>query len=506
MLFKPTLIALTLSSLALMGAPTGVMAQENTVGASARASAVVPGRYIVTLRNLPGPLDDTVRNLVGSLGGQLHFIYGTVFQGFTATLPDVAVPILRLNPLVAAIEPDRTVSVVQAAGTQANPTYGLDRINQRKLPLDASYSYTTTASNVTAYVIDTGILATHQDFGGRVKGPGFTAINDGRGSSDCNGHGTHVAGTVGGTTYGVAKGVNLVAVRVLGCDGSGTNSGVIAGVDWVAANAAPGSVANMSLGGGASSAVDTAVTNAVNRGVVMVVAAGNDNSNACNFSPARAAAAITVGATTNTDARANYSNFGSCVDVFAPGSNIPSAWYTSNTATNTISGTSMASPHVAGIAALIRAAQPTLTPAEVATVLKRSATANVVTSAGTGSPNLLAYSLPVDLAPLQTVSVARLAATKANSGNLNWTATVTTTVKNSATGATNVAGATVTGNFNGGAAVTCVTSASGSCAITGSFNRFTTRSVTFTVTGISGQDVQYDASRNSVSSIVVTRP
>ena len=231
-------------------------------------------------------------SLVGSLGGQLHFIYGTVFQGFTATLPDVAVPILRLNPLVAAIEPDRTVSVVQAAGTQANPTYGLDRINQRKLPLDASYSYTTTASNVTAYVIDTGILATHQDFGGRVKVQGFTAINDGRGSSDCNGHGTHVAGTVGGTTYGVAKGVNLVAVRVLGCDGSGTNSGVIAGVDWVAANAPAGSVANMSLGGGASSAVDTAVTNAVNRGVVMVVAAGNDNSNACNFSPARAAAAI----------------------------------------------------------------------------------------------------------------------------------------------------------------------------------------------------------------------
>ncbi len=506
MLFKPTLMALALSSITLMGASPGVMAQERGAVPIARASAALPGRYIVTLRDLPGPLDDTVRGLVGSLGGQLHFLYGTVFQGFAATLPDVAVPILRNHPLVASIEQDRTVSVVQTVGTQANPTYGLDRINQRKLPLDAIYSYTTTASNITAYVIDTGILATHQDFGGRVTGPGFTAINDGRGSSDCNGHGTHVAGTVGGSTYGVAKGVKLVAVRVLGCDGSGTNSGVIAGVDWVAANAPAGSVANMSLGGGASSALDTAVTNAVNRGVVMVVAAGNDSSNACNYSPARAAAAITVGATTSTDARASYSNFGSCVDVFAPGSNIPSAWYTSNTATNTISGTSMASPHVAGIAALVRSAQPNLTPGEVASVITRSATSGVITSVGTGSPNLLAYSLPVELAPTQPVSVARLAATSSRSGSLNWTATVTTTVKNADTGSTSVAGATVTGQFGSNAPVSCVTSSSGSCAVTGSFSRLTTNTVTFTVTGISGPDLAYDASRNATSSITIRRP
>jgi subtilisin family serine protease len=447
-----------------------------------------------------------VRGLVTALGGELHFIYGTVFQGFAASLPDTALPGLRRNPLVASIEPDRTVSVVQTAGTQPNPTYGLDRVDQRNLPLSQGYEYTTTASNVTAYVIDTGILATHQDFGGRVVGPGFTAISDGNGSSDCNGHGTHVAGTVGGTTYGVAKGVKLVAVRVLGCNGSGTNSGVIAGIDWVAANATGPSVANLSLGGGASSAVDTAVANAVNRGVVMVVAAGNDNANACNYSPARAPAAITVGATTSTDARASYSNFGSCVDIFAPGSSITSAWHTSNMATNTISGTSMASPHVAGVVALIRSAQPTLKPAEVATVLTRSATPNKVTSAGTGSPNLLAYSLPVELPPLQPVAVASLARTASNSGTLNWVATVTTTVKNTATNATNVAGATVTGRFGSGTAVSCVTSTSGSCAVSAAFNRFTTASTTFTVTGISGQHVTYDATKNGQNSITVARP
>ncbi len=503
---KPTLPAISLVLLTLMGASTAVHAQENVVGSSARASAVVPGRYIVTLRDLPGPLDATVRGLVTALGGELHFIYGTVFQGFAATLPDVALPGLRRNPLVASIEPDRTVSVVQTAITQPNPTYGLDRVDQRNLPLSQGYEYTTTASNVTAYVIDTGILATHQEFGGRVVGPGFTAINDRNGSSDCNGHGTHVAGTLGGATYGVAKGVKLVAVRVLGCNGSGTNSGVIAGIDWVAANATGPSVANLSLGGGASSALDTAVANAVNRGLVMVVAAGNDNANACNYSPARAPAAITVGATTSTDARASYSNFGSCLDIFAPGSAITSAWYTSNTATNIISGTSMASPHVAGVASLIRSAQPDLKPTEVAAVLTRSATPDKVTSAGAGSPNLLAYSLPVELPPLQTVAVDRLVASAARSGSVNWVATVTTTVKDANTGATNVAGATVTGRFGSGAALSCVTSTSGSCALSATFNRLTTASTTFTVMGISGQNVTHDATKNVEDSITVARP
>ena len=499
--------AVTLAAPWVMAGLVGVadVAYAQAAGAP-KAGSVIPGRYIVTLRDLPGPVDRVARDLVAGLGGSLHFVYGTALQGFAASLPDVAVPLLKLNPLVAAIEPDTVVTTGQSLSTQPNPVYGLDRINQRNLPLDGSYSYATTASLVTAYVIDTGILATHQEFGGRVVGPGYTAINDGRGSSDCNGHGTHVAGTIGGATYGVAKGVKLVAVRVLGCDGSGSNSGVIAGVDWVAANAPAGAVANMSLGGGASTTTDAAVARAVAKGVVMVVAAGNDSGNACSYSPAREPSAITVGATTSSDARASYSNFGTCVDIFAPGSTITSAWYTSNTATNTISGTSMASPHVAGIAALIRAAQPGLSAPEVASVIMRSATAGVVSSAGTGSPNLLAYSLPVILPPVQTVAVASLAATKANSGSLNWNATVTTTIKNAATGATGIAGATVSGSFSNGVTGSCVTTSSGSCAISGSFSRLTTRSVTFSVTGVKGRDLSYDASRNSVSQITVTRP
>ena len=242
-----------------------------------------------------------------------------------------------------------------------------------------------------AYVIDTGINTTHNDFGGRATS-GYDAV-DGGAATDCNGHGTHVAGSVGGTTYGVAKGVSLVAVRVLDCAGSGTNSGVIAGMDWVTANHVKPAVANMSLGGGASTAIDDAVNRMHNAGVTVVVAAGNENQNACNVSPSRAANAITVGATTSSDARASYSNFGSCVDVFAPGSSILSAWYTSNTATNTISGTSMASPHVAGVAALYLQGTPSATPATVANAIVTTATSGVVTSSGTGSPNLLVYSL-----------------------------------------------------------------------------------------------------------------
>jgi subtilisin family serine protease len=304
-------------------------------------------------------------------------------------MPEAAAEALARHPSVVAIEEDM---VVFAVGTQTGATWGLDRIDQRDRPLNGSYTYAKTGAGVYSYILDTGILPGHVDFGGRVVS-GFTAITDGNGSSDCNGHGTHVAGTVGGTTYGVAKQTTLVPVRVLGCTGSGTNSGVIAGVDWVAANHVKPAVANMSLGGGASSALDAAVANAVSRGVTFVVAAGNSNANACNYSPARAASAITVGATTNTDARASYSNFGSCLDIFAPGSSITSAWWTSNTATSTISGTSMASPHVAGVAALIvEGTGSSMTPAQVTDAIIAAASTGKVTSAGTGSPNRLLFS------------------------------------------------------------------------------------------------------------------
>ncbi|MGH3656845.1 MAG: S8 family peptidase [Micromonosporaceae bacterium] len=349
----------------------------------------IKDRYIVVMDKRASASErDTAKSQARGDGGQVHLSYDTALKGFAATLPARAVDRLRSNPNVAFIEADTTVS---ALTTQSPATWGLDRIDQRSLPLNNAYTYTPTGSGVNAYIIDTGIRRTHSQFGGRAFN-GYTAINDGRGSDDCNGHGTHVAGTVGGSTYGVAKAVRLYAVRVLDCAGSGANSGVIAGVDWVTANRVMPAVANMSLGGGASSALDAAVNSSINAGVTYAVAAGNDNANACNYSPARAAAAITVGSTTSSDARSSFSNYGTCLDVFAPGSSITSAWYTSDTATNTISGTSMASPHVAGVAALYLQGNTGASPSTVRDAIVNTSTTGVVSSAGSGSPNRLVYS------------------------------------------------------------------------------------------------------------------
>jgi subtilisin family serine protease len=286
---------------------------------------------------------------------------------------------------IAWVEEDGEVSIIT---TQSNAPWGLDRIDQRSRPLSGTFTYTRTGSGVRAYVIDTGILPNHTQFCSRAA-VSYDAL--GGNGIDCNGHGTHVAGTIGGSTYGVAKGVLLRGVRVLNCSGSGTWSQIIAGIDWVRANHVKPAVANMSLGGGANSSVDTAVNNLINAGVTVVVAAGNSNANACNYSPARVGNAITVGSTTSSDARSSFSNYGSCLDIFAPGSSITSAWHTSTTATNTISGTSMASPHVAGVAALYLSGSTTASPATVRNALVSNATTNVVTSAGTGSPNRLLF-------------------------------------------------------------------------------------------------------------------
>src|SRR5262245_2405370 len=298
--------------------------------------------YIVVLRGTVGAASTVAAEHAQQFGANVEAVYENALKGYAAVMPQNAVAGIAADPRVAAIEPD---AEVHALTTQSNATWGLDRIDQRALPLSSTFTYQRTGAGVKAYIIDTGIRTSHTQFGGRAI-DGRDAVDGALPAADCNGHGTHVAGTVGGSTYGVAKGVSLVAVRVLDCNGSGSNSGVIAGVDWVTSNRILPAAANMSLGGGASTALDTAVNNAINSGVVFGVAAGNENTNACNGSPSRVPAAITVGATTNADARASFSNYGSCLDIFAPGQDITSSWNTSNSATNTISGTSMATPHV----------------------------------------------------------------------------------------------------------------------------------------------------------------
>jgi aqualysin 1 len=356
-------------------------------GAQAR---VIPGQYIVVLE--PDSRSAVVANAhAHSAGARIFAVYGAALKGYAARLTPAQLAEVRADPRVAFVEADRTVSI---STTQTNAPWGLDRIDQRARPLSTTFTYFNTGSGVRAYIIDTGIRFSHSQFGGRATS-GFDAI-DGGSADDCNGHGTHVAGTVGGSTYGVAKGVSLIGVRVLGCNGSGSTSGVIAGVNWVTGNHQAGqpAVANMSLGGGASSALDTAVRNSIADGVSYAVAAGNGNifgiaQNACNYSPARVGEAMTISATDSSDRKASWANYGNCVDWFAPGVSITSAWYTSNTATRTISGTSMATPHTAGVAALYLQRNTGASPASVRTALFNLTTKGVVTSSSTTNNHLL---------------------------------------------------------------------------------------------------------------------
>jgi subtilisin family serine protease len=325
-------------------------------------------------------------------GGDLTHVYQHALKGYALTLDEGTIGALLADPRVASVELDGQMT---ASVTQTGATWGIDRIDQRNLPLSGTFTYTATGAGVKAYIIDTGIHASHTQFGGRVV-QGRDTVDGALPAADCNGHGTHVAGTVGGSTYGVAKGVTLVAVRVLNCSGSGSTSGVIAGIDWVTGNHAPGqpAVANMSLGGGASTALDNAVRNSIADGVSYAIAAGNGNilgfqANACNYSPARVAEAMTISATDSTDRKASWANYGNCVDWFAPGVSITSAWYTSNTSTNTISGTSMATPHTAGVAAQYLQGSPGASPATVRNTLFNLTTKGVVTSSSTTNNHLL---------------------------------------------------------------------------------------------------------------------
>lgn len=352
----------------------------------------IPGSYIVVLAGQRSQAQTRVatQSLAASYDVEVKDEYDASIKGFSANMSEDQAKKLAADSRVAYVQQNQKITVAQD-----NPPWGLDRVDQRDLPLDKKFEPSTDAKNVNVYIIDTGIYAKHQDFGDRAS-VGTDTVGDGQNGVDCMGHGSHVAGTIGGTTYGLAKAAKLIAVRVLDCKGSGSTESVVAGIDWVTKNAKKPAVANMSLGGGADDALDAAVKASVASGVTYAVAAGNDSADACLSSPAKEPSAITVGATDDQDQRAEFSNYGKCVDLFAPGVDITSVGITGPDATAKMSGTSMATPHVTGGIALYLADHPDATPADVAKALVGSSTANKVGDPGTGSPNKLLYVGPVD--------------------------------------------------------------------------------------------------------------
>ncbi|WP_405096016.1 proprotein convertase P-domain-containing protein [Micromonospora sp. NBC_01412] len=434
-----------------LGTPAMAAPAEGEILHAGAATAVAES-YIVVFKDTAvtrSLVSDSAKDLAARHGGTVARTYQNTVRGFEARLSAQQARRLAADPAVKYVEQNRTVSI---AGTQTpTPSWGIDRIDQRNLPLNSTYTYPNNGAGVRAYIIDTGIRFTHSDLGGRAI-TGFDAI-DGGSADDGNGHGTHVAGTVGGTAHGVAKGVTLVGVRVLDNAGSGTYAQVISGIDWVTGDHDPGelAVANMSLGGPTDQGLNDAVAASIADGVSYGVAAGNETTDACTKSPASTPTAITVGATTSTDAKASYSNYGTCLDIFAPGTSITSAWNTSDTATNTISGTSMAAPHVTGAAALVLAANPSYTPQQVRDKLYNDATSDVVTGGGTGSPNKLLYTGNI-IPPTQDfgIAVAPASGTVNPGGSLTATVSTTTTIGSPQTVALTASGlpAGVTANFS----------------------------------------------------------
>jgi subtilisin family serine protease len=377
---RSTLPAAALLALAACAdqSPTAGPAADAAPLLSAQSGRGIDGQYIVVVKEGADP-----RSVAAAAGVHPKFVYTAVVNGFSAALNEGQLNALRHLPGVEYVEQDGRA---EAWTTQSPVTWGLDRIDQRSLPLSNSYTYNSTGAGVYAYVIDTGLQANHPQFGTRAANV-YDAL--GGTGADCNGHGTHVAGTIGSTTYGVAKNVQLRGLRVLDCNGSGSTSGIIAAVDWVRVNRVNPAVANLSLGGGLNTTLNTAVTNLSNSGVFVAVAAGNSNSDACNYSPASATAVFTTASSESNDAKRSSSNWGSCVDGYAPGGSITSTWI--NSGTNTISGSSMASPHVAGVAALYKATYGNVSSSTIDTWIKNNATANVITGNVTGTPNRLLY-------------------------------------------------------------------------------------------------------------------
>ncbi|TKV28841.1 serine protease [Arthrobacter sp. NamB2] len=417
------LTAALLSSVVLAGVTPAASAVVPVPPEVAQPAADKPARYVV--RYAPGTDVPAAARALRGKGIRVEREFSHAVRAAVVTLTPAAAADLAASAQVQAVEVD---AVMEVTATQQPAPWGLDRIDQRTLPLSGSFTTATTGAGVTAYVVDSGVLGSHAEFGGRV-GTGWSAIADGRGAGDCNGHGTHVAGTIAGATYGVAKAATVVPVRVFGCTGSGYTSDVIAGLDWVAGHHAAGTpaVVNLSLGGAASSTVDAALQGVINDGVTAVVAAGNSAADACSTSPARLAAALTVAASDSSDRQASFSNFGSCVDLYAPGASVLSASYTSDTSTATMSGTSMAAPHAAGAAALLLGQQPSMAPAQVTATLNGTATTGVVMAAGTGTPNRLLYTgspapapAPAPVAKAPTAPTTVSATAEVSAAALSW--------------------------------------------------------------------------------------
>jgi hypothetical protein len=387
------MLALTISACQDVAGPESLVSEQPEALPWQAASTNVPGQYIVTFSDDVSDVPGFAKQLVAQSGGSLNFTYTKGMRGFSATMSPQAAAALFNNPNVDLIEPVQTVA---AAGVQSPAPWWLDRIDQRTATLDNAYNWPSSGAGVTVYILDSGIRITHQDFEGRAS-YGYDFVSNTTTASDCNGHGTHIAGSVGGRLYGVAKGASLVSVRVLDCNGAGTTSNIIAALDWVARNHVSPAIANLSLSGPYSATLNQAIANTIASGVTVTVAAGDGGAtgyDACQYSPASAAGAITTGAMSTQmglDAQGSYSNAGPCVDLFAPGYQITSDWYTSDAANWLLTGTSPSSALVAGASALYLAANPSATPSQVAAGVVAASTTNVLAGLGAGSPNRLLY-------------------------------------------------------------------------------------------------------------------